>query len=434
MTTPDNALAGPIGPPRRPSDDELAAMPTVRIPIGRPPRRKRAPLAVAAVVNTLWAAVLSVGAVIVLVVLARVSLGQRPSGPEIPIALAGWLLAHGVPLQTGIGRISLAPLSIAALAIWRLSRAGVHTARGIGARDTGSVRAAVTVAVAIGVVYGLMGLGAALAIRRPDIGVVPWRAALAFLAVGTLAALLGSIRTTGALRVIARAMPVVVRDGVRTAVVAALLLLGVGAGLTGLALAISGGDAAEIFHAYPSGLAGQAGVTLVCLAFAPNMAAWAAAYLLGPGFVVGTGTVVQPAGMTVGEMPALPMLAALPGGALHGPLWMLMALPLLTGVVAGLLMVRRRLRPRRTRSGDTVVPVPRWGRMLGSVGVSGIVAGIVCGAMAFAASGRLDGGRAFPVGAVPWRVALFAAVAIGLGGAIGVAGAFVRNRKQKRAV
>ncbi|WP_117211016.1 DUF6350 family protein [Allorhizocola rhizosphaerae] len=433
MTTPDNAQAGLIGPPRRPSDDELAAMPTVRIPAGQrptaPPRRRRAPLVVAAVVNTLWAALLSVGAVIILVLLARISLGQRPSGPEVPIALAGWLLAHGVPLQTGIGRLSLAPLSIALLAVWRLSRAGVHTARGIGARDTGSLWLAAKVALAIGVVYGLLGLAAALTIRRPDIGLTPWRATLACFAVGSIAALLGSLRTTGALRVIARAIPVIVRDGVRTGVVAALLLLGAGAGLTGLAIAISGREATQIFDAYPSGLAGQAGVTLVCLAFAPNMAAWAVAYLLGPGFIVGTDTVVQPVGLTVGEMPALPVLAALPSGALHGPLWLLMAMPAVTGVVANLLMVRRRLRPRRTRSGDTIVPVPHWVRMFGSAGVGGIVAGILCGAMVFAASGRLDGGRPFPIGAVPWQVALFATVAIGLGGALGIAGAYVRNRQ-----
>lgn len=432
MTTPDYAEADLIGPPRRPSDDELAGMPTVKIPWGRPPRRG-APLLVAAAINTLWATALSFGMVVVVVLLARVSLGQRPNGPELPIALAGWLLAHGVPLKTNIGQIGLVPLTITLFAIWRLSRAGVHTTRGTAGRGTGSVRHALRVAAAIGVVYGLFGVVAAFALSRPDVSVQPWRAGVHLLVLGAGAGLLGSLRATGAVRTVARATPLLFRDALRTGVVAALLLAGVGAGISGLAIAISGREAVRIFEAYPSGLAGQAGVTLVCLAYAPNIAAWSAAYLLGPGFVVGAGTAVQPGGIAIAQMPPLPVLAGLPDGALDGPLWILVALPPLTGLAAGLLMVRRRLRPRRSRSGDMVTPVPRWGRMFGSAGLGGLVAGVLSGALAWAASGRLDGGKPFPVGSVMWQVALFAALAVAVGAAAAVVGGYLRVRKQKRA-
>jgi hypothetical protein len=431
MTTPHDV----IGPQPRPTDEELAVMPTVRIPWQHPGTRARtrsgAPLVVAALVNTLWATLICVAVMIGMVLLGRVTLGQKPNGAEIAVGLAGWLLAHGVPVNASIGQIGLAPLTVGLLAVWRLNRAGVHTARGIGARATGSVPKALLAAVAIGAVYGVFGLVTALVISKPGMTLTPWRAGVQLLVIGTLSALIGSLRIAGAVRTIARAAPIVIRDGIRTGVVGAFLVLGAGAGLCGLAVALNGSEAVQLFGAFPSGVAGQVGVTLVCLAYAPNLATWAAAYLLGPGFVIGSGTIVRAGGVVVGEMPPLPVLAGVPSGPLPGPAWLLMALPVLLGLVAGLLLVRRRLRPRRTRSGDTVLPEPHWGRLLGSAALAGPVAGVVLGLMTIAAGGRLDGGRAFPVGAVAWQTALAGTVAIGLGALLGVLATLGRKRRPR---
>ncbi|GIH04414.1 hypothetical protein Rhe02_24810 [Rhizocola hellebori] len=427
MTTPHDL----IGPQPRPSDEELAAMPTVRIPWQRPLPRKAprpgAPLVVAALINTGWATLISVSAMILLVLTARFTLGQKPNGAEVTVALAGWLLAHGAPLTAPIGKLAVAPLAVTLLAAWRLSRAGVHTARGIGARGSGSVLTAAYVAGAIGIVYGVIGFAVGLVVDRPGLAVTPWRAGLHLLVVGAAAAFIGSLRITGAVRTIARATPQLFRDAIRTGVVGALMVLGAGAGLCGLAVALNGSDALELFRAFPSGVAGQAGVTMVCLAFAPNFAVWASAYLLGPGFVIGSGTVVRAGGVVIGEMPPLPVLAGIPHAPLDNVLSSMLAVPLLLGSVAGFLLVRRRLRPRRTRAGDTVLPTPNWWRMLGSAAVAGPVAGLVIGAMTLAGSGRLDGGKPFPVGAVAWQTALSAAVAIGLGAVLAVAAACGRR-------
>jgi hypothetical protein len=105
----------------------------------------------------------------------------------------------------------------------------------------------------------------------------------------------------------------------------------------------------------------------------------------------------------------------------------MLALPLILGAVAGFLLVRRRLRPRRTRAGDTVLPTPNWWRMLGSAALAGPVAGLVIGAMTLAGSGRLDGGKPFPVGAVAWQTALSAAVAVALGAVLAIAAACGRR-------
>lgn len=440
MTAPDEDVL--IGPHVRPSDAEMATQPTVKIPWQQRPApaapKPGAPLLVAALVNTLWAALISFAAVGLLVVLGRMSLGQQPTGVEALVALGGWLLSHGVPIQAGPVGLSLAPLGITILALWRLNRAGVHTSRGIGARDSGSLTKAFGVAGAVGVVYGLLGLGAALILDRPGVSVVWWRAALHLAVIGTFAALLGSIRTTGALRVIARRTPTLLRDALRAGFVAPLLLLGAGAGVIGLSVAVHGNEAARILHATPNGLAGQAGITVVCLAFGPNFAAWAAAYLLGPGFILRAGSLVSPALVTAGQVPPerrapldqLPVMAGLPDGPMQGPLWLLLGLPALAGLGAGLLLVRRRLRPRRSRSGDILVPVPHWGRMLSSAALAGPIGGLLMAAASFAASGGLDDGEP-PLGPMVWRTSLFAMLALGAGALLGVAGVYIFRRRKE---
>lgn len=432
MTTPHEDTF--IGPQRQPSEEELAAQLTVRIPWQHPVRpaaRPHAPLAVAVAVGTGLAALISFAAVAVVVVLGLVTVGKKPDGGAALAAAAGWLLAHGVPLRTPNIYIGLAPLSITLLALWRLNRAGIHATRGIGARGSGSVRHSLIVAVSIGGGYALIGALAAWLVDRPGLAVSPLRAGLHLFICGAVAGLVGALRATGAVRTIARVTPQIVRDGLRTGVVACFLLIGAGAGLGGLAIAVSGGDAMQLYGTFPSGVVGQAGVTIACLAFAPNMALWATAYLTGAGFKVGPGVVISPVEVNTlavplyGQaIPPLPAFAGLPSSALHGPLWLIMAIPLLAGVAAGLLLMRRRARPRRTRTGDMFSPELRWMRLIGSAVLAGPVAGLLIGAATFAASGRLDGGAPFPVGAVPWQTALGAAVAVALGACLGVAGAF----------
>ncbi|MFC5945384.1 DUF6350 family protein, partial [Micromonospora harpali] len=133
------------------------------------------------------------------------------------------------------------------------------------------------------------------------------------------------------------------RDGVRTGLVAGLLLLGAVAGAAGLAVATGGGDAADMIGAYRTGVAGQAGITLVSLAYAPNATIWSVSYLLGPGFAVGVDTAVRTSEVSVGALPAVPLLAGLPSGPVDGYGAGLLAVPVLAGMAAWWLLARRLL-------------------------------------------------------------------------------------------
>src|SRR5699024_9944393 len=78
------------------------------------------------------------------------------------------------------------------------------------------------------------------------------------------------------------------------------------------------------------------------LAVAPNLVVWALAWLAGPGFAVGSGTLYSPAEVVSGPLPALPLLGALPtadgsGGLLRwAPVVVVVA-----GMVAGWWLHRR---------------------------------------------------------------------------------------------
>ncbi|GHJ05888.1 hypothetical protein TPA0907_63380 [Micromonospora humidisoli] len=422
-TTPDQ--------PRRPSGARTGGRPPgraggARVPAPRRPEqsgRSRAPLPVAAGVAAAGAAVTSYLPVAVVLGLAQFSEDAGSLVGALRAGLAGWLLGHGVPLETTAGRLGLVPLTLCAFAFWRLTRAGVHASRAVGARDGRSPRRAATVALAVGLGYAVFGVLAALLVDSSGLRVSPVRSGLTLLLFGTLAALVGAARTTGVTRLVADRAAPVLREGVRTGLVAALLLLAAGASAAGLAVATGGGDAADLIGAYRTGVAGQAGITLVSLAYAPNATVWSTAYLLGPGFAVGTGTAVRLSEVSVGSLPAVPLLAGLPSGPVDGLGAALLAVPVLAGMTAGWLLARRLLRP----DADEWTP-PAWPALLGPAALAGPVVGLVVGLAAAASGGPLGGGRLAVIGPVPWQVAAVATAVVTVGALLGAAAAKVLDR------
>ncbi|MGI5212103.1 cell division protein PerM [Plantactinospora sp. CA-290183] len=387
---------------------------------GGPARRGRAPLAVAAAVATGWAALLSYLPVAVVLGAAQLAEDAGTIAGAARTGLAGWLLGHGVPLSTEAGPLGLPPLAIAMFAAWRVARAGVHVSRAVGAREHPTLGRALAVAGAVGIGYGALGGLAALLLRvGGGPAAPPLRAVLTLTLFGGLAALVGALRTTGALGTLARNTPAVFRDGLRTGVVAAFLLLGAGAGVAGLAVATGGGEAGDMIGAYRTGVAGQAGITLVSLGYAPNAAVWAASYLLGPGFAVGTDTIVRTSEVSVGALPAVPLLAGLPHGPLGGFGDAVLAVPLLAGMAAGWLLARRMARVAVVRNRTA----PGWATVLGAAAVGGPVAGVLLGGAAFMSGGPLGDGRLAEVGPVAWQVSAGATVVMLIGTLVGAAAA-----------
>ncbi|GIJ65280.1 cell division protein PerM [Virgisporangium ochraceum] len=369
-----------------------------------------APLVLAAAVTTAWAVLVSATPVL-LAAGAVLLISPSPTDSEAVLrsGFAAWLLAHGVPLKTDLGPIGLTPLAISVLAAWRVSRAGVHAARAAAARRSRSVVPAVKAGAAVALAYGVYGTVLALAVSTAGLGVPALRAGLTMAVFGAVTGLAGALWEGGWHARWGPLVPAAVRDGVRTGAVAALLVIAAGAAATGLALALSAGVATDMVREYRTGVVGQAGLTLVCLVYAPNLAVWGASYLVGPGFALGAGTTVSAGAVSLGPVPALPVLAAVPSRPLSAWSGLLLAVPLVAGMIAGWLLARRQLRAaNQPRSGA-------WGRLLVPALLAGPVAGAALGLAALASGGPVGSGRLTEMGAAAWPLAGIAAAVMGAG-------------------
>jgi hypothetical protein len=146
-------------------------------------------------------------------------------------------------------------------------------------------------------------------------------------------------------------------------------------------------------------LLGGITITLGQLALLPNLVIWSASWLVGPGFAIGTGSLVSPLGTQLGPLPALPVLGALPSGEFaFGFVGLLV--PLVVGFLVGAVLTQR-LRGRL--DGGPMI--------LTGLG-TGLVGGVLLGLLAWASAGSAGPGRLADVGPDPWAVGVAAAIEI----------------------
>ncbi|MFJ6384827.1 DUF6350 family protein [Kitasatospora sp. NPDC092039] len=326
--------------------------------------------------------------------------------------LAGvlWLLAHGAPVLRGPADapLTVTPLLLGALAVVRLHRAaaGVAARRGLRSRWGGPVAVwAGYCAVAVGVALHCAGAGPFRSRVLLDVLVVALVAGLATAAGARSVTALDLPADSPLDRLPPRCRPA---DG--APVVRAAALAG-GAGLVaagGLLVACSavldavagGGRGTALLGGGPAAVVG---LLLLALAVLPNAVLWGAAYALGPGFAVGTGTVVAPTGTALGPVPEFPLFALLPADGPGGWRLAVSALPLLAGVVPAVLLGRAAAgrRPAVAGAGERPRPWPA-----AATAVAALAAALTVGAgaavLGWLSGGALAGERLAWVGPVPW--------------------------------
>lgn len=173
----------------------------------------------------------------------------------------------------------------------------------------------------------------------------------------------------------------------RAAAVGAVTLVAGGALITTAALVRNAPAAHDSFMGLTEAASGRFAVLLLCGALLPNAAVWGAAYALTPGFALGTGTVVAPAGARYAALPDFPLFAALPDAGAGGPLGRAALLvPVVAAVATASTVVRG---ARRTGHGEGWTPA-------GTAGVAAAAAfgaGVLMAALAALASGPVGSGR-----------------------------------------
>jgi hypothetical protein len=331
------------------------------------------------------------------------------------IGALGWLLAHGSGVLVDGVAVTVVPLGITALCAWSAWRIGHRVGDAIsghgpdadriadGERDWTVPTAATAFTGGYVVVALVTGLLASSSETSPSLArVVAWSLVLSA-AFGWTGIATGS----GRLAIWTAAVPPWLRAGLAGGlrilgvflVASTLLFLG--------ALAVDLGTAASVMSQLHLDAGDATVYTALTAMLVPNAAVFASSYLLGPGFLVGTGTLVSPALVSLGPVPMFPLLAALPDEG-PTPVWtayLVAVPPLLAAVAAG--WAQRRL------------PTLRWeeGAVRGCVG--GVLAGVLLGIVTAVSGGAVGPGRMRAVGPDSMDVLVHAVTAFGVGGVVG---------------
>lgn len=428
-----------------------------------------------------------VGVVVVLAPLTLLwvlGLGQSADWTALwPASATIWQFGHLVPLlvslpgeyvaDTGIDQsaagfwLSLAPLAFTAFTAIFAARSGARASR---------AEAWFTGVVAGTLVFAVLTTVIALTARNGIAAIHLWQAVLfptlVFVVPATVGALVVEWREAGS-GVVAR-----LRDRIEAvphgwgevpglaargtaAVVAGLI--GAGALVVAVALALRGGEVIALFESGHMDVLGATVTTLAQLAYLPTLVVWGISFLAGPGFALGTGTAVSPAGTQLGVVPGIPLLGAIPE-SVSSWLLLLALVPVALGAFAGWIVRSRLIAVRSVDEPGAPVPrVPDSTTVWATVALEGLLAPLTvpdesaepqagerdedhdenpeeaeepiaarlvltlaiavlsaagAGLLAFLASGSLGPGRLAEVGPNPGQVALAVGLEVLLGAAI----------------
>jgi hypothetical protein len=319
-----------------------------------------------------------------------------------------WLVGHGSHLVLSGAPIGISPLAITMLLVLIAFRAGRWAAtRSAPAADDRVLGGAVAT---FSCAYVVLAVVTCVLASRSGATPVLGRAVLGALLVSAIAGGIGL--AVGSDRGWLDRCPRWAVDVVVGGVAGALWLVAAGAALAGVSLLVSFSEAATVMSELHLSVGDALSYTVVMALFAPNAALLGVSYLVGPGFAFGTATTVSPTAVSLGVVPAYPVLAALPGeGPTPGWLVLVMAVPALAAALGAAAMLRR--------NGPLAHDLAA---IRGAA--AGFAGGILVTVLVAVAGGPLGTGRMADIGAPAMQVLVFATGLMGVGG---VLGAVVQN-------
>ncbi len=331
--------------------------------------------------------------------------GHGDTTDALRVGADGWLVGHGSRIVVAGTPLGMIPLAITMILVLAAFRAGRWCARG-AAPVTDDKSWAVGVATFVCSYLVLVVLVAVLSSQSGTTTSLP-RAVLGAVCIAGLGGGTGLAVGSGRFDAWLDGVPAWVREVAAGGIAGALGLLFASSVLVAVSLLLSFNEAATALSELHLSTADAVAYTAVAALLAPNAVLFSSAYLLGPGFSVGVGTTVSPTAVSLGVVPAFPMLAALPDeGPTPGWLVGLLAVPALAAAV-GVGLSRR--------GGD---PVPYDIALARGAG-SGFVSGVLITIAIALAGGPMGTGRLSEIGAPAAEVLVFATGLMSVGGLIG---------------
>jgi hypothetical protein len=341
------------------------------------------------------------------------------------VGALGWLMAHGSGVHVAGTAITAMPLTLTlltAVVVWRLGlRLGDSVsghgpdadAIADGMRDWTVPSATALFTLGYAVVAGVTHHLAATAATAPSLPRTLVCVLLLCGLVGGCAVAVGSGRAA----IWTAFLPLSLRAAAAAASRILVWYAAVSAAVLGVALVIDWDAAVNVMSQLHTSPGAATLLIGLCLLVIPNATLFSGSYLLGPGFAVGSHTLVTPTAVVLGPLPMFPLLAALPDDG-PTPAWAvaLLALPPLVAAAATYRVLGR-------------YPTSRWDE----AALRGVGAGLLC-ALAFALLAALSGGAVGPgrmadVGPFVFSVLLHGIATFGIGGLLGSLAATLRHRR-----
>ena len=400
------------------------------------------PLVLQGVFEILQSAVFCLALIAIPLVAVYFSGGFLEQSFNVILQFAGfiWLLIHGVPVEVhnlgplddpgaASGWLNLIPLGLALIPFLLCLRAGRRIAR---ASYTDQLWQGLLGAF---VAYGLIGTGLGWFVNNSYASVNIAASALIPLVIALLGLVIGARREAGSW---GRLFGMDLADYIKHisphrrwagsyvwhVVMAGFLGYVAAVGIAGILLVVAMGvhwtEVANVSQELRPGPIGSFALTLVQLALIPNAVFWALSWVSGGGFSLGAGSTLSALETTVGPLPSVPMLAALPAEPVPHA-WLFLLIPVLAGILAGwyfLRMGENHLEDWFARK----IPFSALSLGVSTLCLSvftGLVAGVFSLAGSWISSGSLAIGRLTEIGPHAWLTAGALAVQVALGTAIG---------------
>ncbi|MEO6606629.1 MAG: DUF6350 family protein [Aeromicrobium sp.] len=309
-----------------------------------------------------------------------------------------WLVSLGSGLDTGDVSLGVVPIgaSLVCVAVVAL------TAGWVVADPVELSGFAASTAGASGVIAGI----ASAASNAGDVHTSVVRAAVGAFIISGAGATIGAVLRHKEMTEQWLTVNTDVRSVLRASVPAVLAVLASSAVIVLALLVVHLSRAGDLWAVLDPGFGGGIALAVGSLLAVPTLILWTASALIGPGFALGTDTSVDLSGSQLGEVPGLPVLAALPApGEFAGWVFVLGLIPLVAGMLAGWRVDVRDREDLLTR--------------LGLGAAAGGCAGLVLGLLIAVSGGAIGPGRMADAGPPMLTPLLVAVPVMALGGALG---------------
>lgn len=334
--------------------------------------------------------------------------GSESTVQVLRAAGIAWQVMHLVPLVIGTTTIGVLPwgfLVVPVLILWKATQWALKSSQPKTAIDF------IRIAISISLIYsGLAGLiGLICSTNDLYTGITSSILHTLFVALAVTSVCI--ITYAPSRTILTDAMPKLIVDGIRPAVISFGLLFIAGSLLTSIALILNWAQVRAVTTLMAPGFIDGFFMTLLGIGYLPTVNVWAMSYLLGPGIMLGGG-VVTPENASPGALPAFPLLSILPSESAALAAYFVLV-PILIGIAIYFLIPRERWSAQGDSIAIALSFVVRWREvvtLLVSVGLLSIFVWIA----AAASSGSLGIGYLKFVGPVPTEVAAAAVAVCGL--------------------